>query len=346
MKPRAALIALPMLLLCGCQVLLTSPKGTPQSSMVQLDRRPVGTPSVELTSSPAHDNWTIYVRQRFEHTDEVQTVTQQRARRYLFWPLAPLNGITQCPFGLLASLFSSSEGATSMREAGCLRLMAMEPLRNRIDRQAVTERAQTTHESESPLAGTDVLFTPDDHDRTPLRRVTLADGSATLQSESTSEEVGELLVRMSHRTLIKQRVTIAGRPERAMPTLQWPEPYIVQIEHITGSDGKARPGLHESLSALLLARGIDVLPAQLARDAILDEQAVQLAGRVSDQSAIATGRLLRPTVLIKGTQSLDGEVSLTVITVKTGEQQEIHVKQLADLMDAFTIGKPLSKDAQ
>lgn len=342
MTGRAALIAPPMLLLCGC--LLTSAKGTPTSSTLQLDRRPVGTPSVDLTASAAHDSWTVHVSQRFEHTDEVQTVTQQRARRYLFWPLAPFNGLTQCPFGLLASLFSSSEGATSMREVGCMRLIAMEPLRNRIDRQAITERAHTTHESESPLAGADVLFTPDDHDRTPLRGLTLADGSATLQSKSTSDDVGELLVRINHRTLIKQRVTIAGRPDRALPTLQWPEPSIVQIEPITGSDGKARPGVQETLGALLLARGIDVLPTQLARDAILDEQAVQLASRVSDQSTVATGRLLRPTLLIKGTQSLDGEFSLTVITVKTGEQQEIHVKQLADLMDAFTTGRPSSKD--
>lgn len=343
MTARAALIAMPMLLLCGC--LLTSAKGTPKSSTVQLDRRPVGTPSVDLTSSPAHDTWAVHVRQRFEHTDEIQTVTQQRARRYLFWPLAPLNGITQCPFGLLASLFSSSEGATSMREVGCRRLMATEPLRNRIDRQAITERAHTTHESESPLAGADILFTPDDHDRTPLRRLTLADGSATLQSESTSDDVGELLVRIDHRTLIKQRVTIAGRSGRALPTLHWPEPSIVQIEPIIGSDGKAQPGVQETLGALLLARGLDVLPAQLARDAILDEQTVQLAGRVSDQSAVATGRLLRPTVLIKGTQSSEGEFSLTLINVKTGEQQEIHVKQLADFMDAFRTGTPVSKDA-
>ena len=341
MKPRAALIALPMLLLCGCQVLLASPKGTPQSSMVQLDRRPVGTPSVELTS-PAHDNWTIYVRQRFEHTDERQTVTQQRARRYLFWPLAPLNGITQCPFGLLASLFSSSEGATSMREAGCMRLMAMEPLRNRIDRQAITERANTTHESESPVAGAEILFTPEDLDSPPLRRITLADGLAAIQTGPTKEESGELRVRINNRTLLKQHVTITGQSDRQLPSFDWSDQAIVQIEPLRGSEGTIRPGLHEALSALLLARGIDVLPTQLARDAILDEQTVQLAGRVSDQSTVATGRLLRPTVLIKGTQSLDGEVSLTVITVKTGGQQEIHVKQLADLMSALTTARPSS----
>ena len=345
MNRRLAAIALPMLMLCGCQALLTSPKGTPQTSTVQLDRRPVGTPSVQLTTSPAKDSVTIHVTQRFERTDEVQTVTQQKARRYLFWPLAPLSGLTQCPVGLLASLFTSNEGILTLRQCGCMRLLALEPLRNTIDRHAITDRSTTTTESESPLAGADVLFTPDDHDRSPVRRVTLADGSATLQSESTSDDVGELLVRIDHRTLIKQRVTIAGRPDRALPTLQWPEPSIVQIEHITGSDGKARPGLQESLGALLLTHGIDVLPAQLARDAILDEQAVQLAGRVSDQSAVATGRLLRPTVLIKGTQSLDGEFLLTVITVKTGEQQEIHMKQLADLMDAFRTATPLSKDA-
>jgi len=344
MNRRLAAIALPMLMLCGCQALLTSPKGTPQISTVQLDRRPVGTPSVELTTSPAKDSVTIHVTQRFERTDEVQTVTQQKARRYLFWPLAPLSGLTQCPVGLLASLFTSNEGILTLRQCGCMRLLAMEPLRNTIDRQAITDRSTTTTESDSPLPGVDVLFTPEEPNSTRLQRVTLSDGQATVQADSTSDQVGELVVRTNNRTLLKQRVTITGPLDRALPALQWPDPVIVQIETLTGLEGKTRPGLQETLSALLLARGVDVLPPQPSRDAILDEQAVQLAGRVSDQSAIKTGRLVRPTVLIKGTQSLDGDFSLTMITVQTGEQQEIHIKQLADLMDTFTKTRPSSKD--
>jgi len=346
MNRRIAALALPMLLLCGCQALLTSPKGTPQTSTVQVDRRPVGTPSVQLTTSVAKDSWTILVSQRFGRTDEVQTVTQQKARRYLFWPLAPLNGLTQCPVGLFASLFSSNEGILNMRQCGCMRLLAMEPLRKTIDRQAITDRARTTTESESPLAGADVLFIPEDPNRARLRRVTLADGVATIQAESPSDQVGELLVRMNNRTLFKQRLTITGRPDRAVPSLQWPDPVIVQVEPLTGLDGKTRPGLQEALSALFLTHGIDVLPPQPSRDAILDEQAVQLAGRVSEHSAVTTGRLVRPTVLIKGTQSPDGEFSLTVMTVKTGEQQEIHVKQLADLMESFTTARQSSTDGR
>jgi len=93
-----------------------------------------------------------------------------------------------------------------------------------------------------------------------------------------------------------------------------------------GLDAMAGHGFQETLRALLLARGVDVLPPQPSRDAILDEQAVQFAGRVSDQNAVTTGRPVRPTVLIKGTQSPDGEFSFTVTTVKTGEQQQIHIR--------------------
>jgi hypothetical protein len=315
--------------------LLTAPTGTPETSTIQLDRRPIGTRSVDVTSSATKDRWAIHVSQRFERTIEVQTVTQQKARRYLFWPLAPLSGLTQCPVGLLASVFSSNESIANMRQVGCMRLVAMEPLRNVIPRKAITDRDQTTQEADAPLAGADVLFTPDDHDGARLQQVTLTDGVATIQTKSTTDQVGELLVRANNRTHLTQRITITGQPDRGIPLLHWPDPAIVQIEPFTGSDGKTRPSLQDTLSALFLARGLDVLPLQPRRDAILDEQAVQLAGRVSDSSAVRTGRLVRPTVLIKGIQSPDGELSLTVMTVKTGEQQEIHVKQLADLMDVI-----------
>jgi len=338
MTPRIVLLTLPMLLLCSCQILLTAPTGTPETSTMQLDRRPIGTPSIEVTSSATKDRWMIHISQRVERTVEVQTVTQQKARRYLFWPLDPLNGLTQCPIGLFASVFSSNESIANMRQVGCMRLLAMEPLRNTIARKAITDRDQTTQQSDSPLAGADVLFTPEDPNTARLHQVTLADGVATIQTESTSEQVGELLVRMNNRTLLKQRVAITERPDRALTSLQWPDPAIVQIEPLTGSDGKPRAGLQDTLSALLLARDVDVLPPQATRDAILDEQAVQLAGRVSDQSAIATGRLVRPTVLIKGTQSPDGELSLTAITVKTGEEREIHLRQLEDLPDVLPAG--------
>ncbi len=346
MNRHVASMALPMLMFCGCQVLLTSPKGTPETSTVQLDRRPVGTPSVQVTTSPAKDSVTIRATQRFERIDEVQTVTQQKARRYLFWPLAPLSGVTQCPVGLLISVFTSNESVHTLRQIGCMRLLAMEPLRSTIDRQAITDRSTTTTESDSPLAGADVLFTPEDPNTARLQRLTRTDGLAAIQSGSPDDQVGELVVRMNNQTFFKQQVTITGRPDRALPALQWPDPAIVQIDPITGSDGKARPGLQESLSALLLAHGIDLLPAGQALDAILDEQMIQLAGRVSDQSAVATGRLLRPTVLIKGSESSEGELSLTVITVKTGEQLEIHIKQLADLMNAITTKGLSLKDAR
>jgi hypothetical protein len=129
-----------------------------------------------------------------------------------------------------------------MREVGCMRLLAMEPLQNTIDRQAITDRTRTTHESESPVAGADVLFTPEGHNRAPLRRVTLAEGAATIQAGSKTEQVGELLVRMNNRTLLKQRVAIARSSDRQVPSLEWPDPVIVQIEPIFAARGGARTG--------------------------------------------------------------------------------------------------------
>lgn len=343
---RIAVLTLPLLVPCiSCQALLTAPTGTPETSTIQLDRRPIGTPSVDVTSSATKDRWAIHVSQRFERTIEVQTVTQQKARRYLFWPLAPLSGLTQCPVGLLASVFSSNESIANMCQVGCMRLVAMEPLRNVIPRKAITDREQTTQESNAPLAGADVLFTPEDPNSARLRQVTLADGTATIQTDSTSEQVGELMVRVNNRTLLKERVRITGRTDRAVPVVRWPDSAMVQIEPITGSDGKTRPGAQETIAALFIARGIDVLPPQTSRDAILDEQAIQLAGRVSDSSPVATGRLVRPTVLIKGTQSAEGEFLITVMTVETGEQQEIHVRQLADLMETLATHRPSSNSA-
>jgi len=117
----------------------------------------------------------------------------------------------------------------------------MKPLQNTIDRQAITDRTRTIHESESPVAGADVLFTPEGHNRAPLRRVTLAEGAATIQAGSKTEQVGELLVRMNNRTLLKQRVAIARSSDRQVPSLEWPDPVIVQFELIFAAhDGPDR----------------------------------------------------------------------------------------------------------
>jgi len=78
---------------------------------------------------------------------------------------------------------------------------------------------------------------------------------------------------------------------------------------------------------------MQLLPAQPVHDAILDEQAVQLSGRVSDHSQIHTGRLVHPTVILKGKQSQEAGLSLTLTTVKTGEEREVHLRRLEDLPD-------------
>jgi len=56
------LLAAALILLSGCQPLLSSPIGTPSTTRLPIERLPLGTPHVQLTPNATKDRWTIHVR--------------------------------------------------------------------------------------------------------------------------------------------------------------------------------------------------------------------------------------------------------------------------------------------
>ena len=318
-----------LIILTGCQTLITSPAGTPSTERVTIDHTPVGSPLVRVIPDSSQTEWTIAVSQTFEDTEEIRTVTPHKARRYLWWPLAPLNGLIQCPLGALLTTVSSSEGAATMREAGCMRLAAMEPLANRITAHTVTERHVETQQHLQPVTGADILFV--DHDtHDPIHTLTDTHGRAVLRGKGPRPLSGTLTVSVANQIVLRQDITIAPQTTmRPHITIPIPTPVILQVTSSTKT--AVSGGLEDRLRHTLLTHGFSVLPPQYAQDAILDEHSLQMAGKVKEETQISTGRLLRPTLVISATQKDTGSYAIRLLFTTTGQQQELELDRIEEI---------------
>lgn len=327
MKLPAAAISICLILSTGCQALVTSPTGTASTSRVEVDRRPSGSPHVDLT--PENDGWTIRVTQALVQTDDIRTSTQETVRRYLFWPLAPLNGLLQCPVGLLVSAFSSHQGATTLRQVGCMRLVAMEPLSNTTAATTITEHHTESRSTEAGVTGAEIVFRELGTEAV-RRQITDANGKAHLHGFLNRESTGSLTVTVANRQVFQKTLTL--RPRLAAPatiTIPLPTPLIVQAEAEGNTNGTR--ALEEQLRQSLLQSGLSVLPAKPTQKAILEEHNVQLAGQVDDRTQVRTGRLAPPTLIVRIRQNASSAYALNMISVTTGQQQEIEVESLDEI---------------
>jgi hypothetical protein len=318
-----------LVVLTGCQTLITSPSGIPSTERVTIDHTPVGSPLVRVIPNSSQTEWTIVVSQTFGDTQESRTVTPQKARRYLLWPLAPLNGLIQCPLGALLTTVSSSEGAATMREVGCMRLAAMEPLANTTRAHTVTERHVEMQQLLQPVTGTDILFVDrETHD--PIHTLTDTNGRATLRGKGTSPLSGTLTVSVANQIVLRQDITIAPQTTmRPHITIPIPTPVILQVTSSTKT--AVSGGLEDRLRHTLLTHGFSVLPPQYAQDAILDEHSLQMAGKVKEETQISTGRLLRPTLVISATQKDTGSYAIRLLFTTTGQQQELELDRIEEI---------------
>jgi len=317
------------ILFTGCQALHTSPSEPPTTTRIITDHEPTGVPLVRIIPNQGRTEWMITVTQAFEDTEETQTVTRQKARRYLAWPLAPLNGIIQCPIGLLMSTISSHEGAAIMREVGCMRLAGMEPLANTTEAPTITSRQTEKRQQILPIPGAGILFR--DHEtQDPIHMLTDTNGHATLRGNALRPIAGSLTVSVANQIVFQQGLRIAPRA-RTRPQIvrPLPTPLILQIASETKTGVNA--GAEDRLRQSLLAHGFTVLPRKDAQDAILDELRFQTTGRVEDSTQIQSGRLALPTVMISVRRKDAGPYSIQLSFVRTGQQQELEMDSIDEI---------------
>lgn len=320
------LVAAILIFLSGCQTLLTSPTGTPSTSRLPIERLPHSSPHVQLTPNATKDHWTIQVTQQFDDVEQVHTVQQQAARRYLFWPLAPLNGLTQCPAGLIASVLSSRESANILREVGCMRLLAMEPLRNTVPTHMIDHRQQVHRLSESPVAGAEITFRSHDTEDV-IHTLTGIDGRATVRGLVQRTLAGVLTISVANQIIATQQITLnPSHPHSHPQPVQLPPNPVFQVD-----EAQTSPSLEHMIRMQLLQLGFSILPNTRAHTAIADEQKIQLTGSIEDGSTVKTGRLAPPTILIQGRKEEESPYEITVLFVKNGEQHIIRIDDLGEL---------------
>lgn len=332
---RSLMIAsLSLFLFAGCHTLVTSPAGPPSTARVATDHKPTGSPLVHVIPDSTKTEWTITITQAFETTEEIHTITLQRARRYLFWPLAPLNGIVQCPVSLLLGSLSTHQAWATMREVGCMRLAAMEPLANTTAAQQIVDRQLETHRTTQPVAGAGILFR--DHEtHDPIHALTDTNGRATLRGMATRPLAGTLTVFVANQIVHEQDLRIAPRARNHLQILRpLPTPLILQI--VSANNMGVSAGTEDQLCQTLLAQGFIVLPPKEAQDAILDELQFQTTGRVEDSTQVKHGRLLRPTVIISATRKDAGPYSIQISDVTSGQHHELMVDTIEEIGELLT----------
>lgn len=334
MRSRGIIIC-SVLVLGGCHTLMPVELPTTKTVMIERERLPHGEPTSTLQADAANRRWTVDVRQAYTIRTDTMTVQKEGVRRYLWWPLAPLNGILQCPIGILASTVSDSTSARTLRQVGCMRLIGMEPLQGVAEHQTHTTTSSERHEDTAPAAGIEVTFTPDLSPDDILRTVTGRDGAMTLTHQrihtSTPAPItGRLDVNDNHKTILSRSITITPdpadpfrNPKTARPVLPANDPIIVQIEPFTREDGTPDPTLHPALIATLLRAGITVIANQTDTQQLAQEIGLQQGLRIDDAAKVRLGRLTQPTIVIEGKVRTTNQIktlTASLYLARTGER--------------------------
>lgn len=288
--------------------------------VVELDRQPRGVAEAHLTERPTHDGWTVEVTQDYAITTETQVREERMARRYVAWPLAPLSGLFACPIGGLVGLVSPF---TTMGSVGCHRLIGQEPLANTRAIASTIERTRQTTITPAPVSHATVTVS-DPATQTVLFRDTTNDhGVVTIPTYPSADKeasISTALVTVAEGPVVLARRTLTPAASRGWEQLGqrqeiiWPAPTIFQIQTRDTADGAEAQLVRGALESLLLREGVCVVGPPHTIRAIQQEQELQLAGRVSDQTPVRTGYLLAPTILITVEISTGNAVRDVLIT--------------------------------
>ena len=311
-----------VLLLAGCDHLAieqrTNENVAPRA--IELDHQPRGVAEAHVSERPAHDGWMIKVTQDYAVTTETQVREERMARRYLAWPLAPLSGLLQCPIGSLVGLVSP---LTTMGYVGCHRLIGQEPLANPRPISSTVERTRQTAIAPAPLPQVTVtvsdpptntiLFrdTTNEHGIVTIPTYPSVEGQASIASAVLTVTEGSMV--LARRILIPA-VSRGWQPTAQQQQITWPETPIFQIQTRGTTEVPEVQLVRGALQRVLLQEGVCIVGPPHTIRAIQQEQGLQLAGRVADQTPVKTGYLLAPTILITVDLSQRGAERTILIT--------------------------------
>ena len=179
-----AIVIISVVVLTGCQALLTVDHKRPTTVKRDRERLPSEDPLATVTHDSAKTVWTVTVTQPYRVTTETLTIQPQAVRRYLGWPLAPLSGLFQCPLDVIGASLSDRSGWTTLRQIGCMRLLGMEPLKNVADRDLQTDTRTIDQEVIAPVPGIAITFVPDNNPEETIRLFTNKEGTTTLSQNN------------------------------------------------------------------------------------------------------------------------------------------------------------------
>ncbi len=207
-----------------------------------------------------------------------------------------------------------------------MRLIAMEPLRNTVPTRMIDDRRQAHRTSESPVAGAEITFRAHDTEDV-IHTLTGIDGRATVRGLVQRTLAGVLTISVANQIIEKQEITLnPSHPNSRIRALQLPPNPVFQVDKAHTS-----PYLEHMIRMQLLQLGFSVLPNTRSHNAIVDEQKIQLTGKIEDGPTVKTGHLAPPTMLIQGRKEEESPYEITVLFVKNGEQHIIKIDDLGEL---------------
>ena len=353
MRPSLILIIAIGVSVTGCQALLSVDVKQPVLMMRDRERLPSAAPTATLTSDPGASQWTVSVRQPYRITTETLSVQAEGVRRYLWWPLAPLTGLFQCPVGVIGAGVSDAQGWKTIRQIGCMRVLGLEPLKNVAERHHHMIQHRRDEEEIAPVPGVAVTFVPRDGAEDTLRTVSDRDGTVSLSYKTFNRYddkpiLGRVTVEGYTGRLLSQDITLPSSkqsPDSLQSqrlTLKPGEPVIVRVDPFKNSQGVPIPSLQSHVIARLLEKGVCVVAGEEEQTTLVEEVRFQ-EQRASDSSAVKIGRLLVPTIIIHGVISereSGSELDVKIYQTRTGEQIMLRMdeKSLDDvaLLNAIT----------
>jgi hypothetical protein len=333
MRHRFILILAIGVSITGCQALLSVDVKQPVLMMRDRERLPSDAPTATVTSDPGASQWTVSVRQPYRITTETLFVQAEGVRRYLWWPLAPLTGLLQCPVGVIGAGLSDAQGWKTIRQIGCMRLVGLEPLKSVAERHHHVIQNRHEEEEIAPVPGAAVTFVPRDGAEDTLRTVTDRDGTVSLTYKALNRTIntplsGRVTVDGYTGRLLSQHIVLTP-PKRSPDSLhsqrlsfKADEEVIVRVDPFTTSQGTEIPSLQSQLITSLLNKGMCVVAGEAEQTTVAEEVRLQ-EQRASDSSAVKMGRLLVPTIIIHGvlSESANGsEIAVKLYQTRTGEQ--------------------------
>jgi len=319
--------------LTGCQALLSVDIKQPVVMMRDRERLPSEAPTATLTSEAGASQWTVTVRQPYRITTETLSVQAEGVRRYLWWPLAPLTGLFQCPVGVIGAGVSDAQGWKTIRQIGCMRVLGLEPLKNVAERHHHVIQQRRNEDEIAPVPGVAVTFVPSNAAEDTLRTVTNRDGTVTLDYNRLNRHdnkpiTGRVMVEGYTGRLLSQQIVLT--PPKQSPdsrhvqrlTLKPDEPVLVRVDPFKDNQGALIPSLQSHVIARLLEKGVCVVAGEEEQTTLVEEIRLQ-AQRASDSTAVTIGRLLLPTIIIHGViaeRESGRELDVKIYQTRTGEQ--------------------------